>query len=106
MIADHVLTSLECGSTATFNVRDYNNKWKYVTLSRWSKLIDGLTTVHFFWFDANWEKSGFYDPDGQNQSTNLTPISKEMGYKVYAINIQINIEAIALLLLFYFDAIF
>ena len=33
-------------------------------------------------------------------------IRKEMGYKVYVINIQINIEAIALLLLFYFDAIF
>ena len=32
-------------------------------------------------------------------------IRKEMGYSVY-INIQINIEAIALLLLFYFDAIF
>ena len=33
-------------------------------------------------------------------------IRKEMGYKVYVINAYINIEAIALLLLFYFDAIF
>jgi len=33
-------------------------------------------------------------------------IRSEMGYKVFVINIQINIEAIALLLLFYFDAIF
>jgi hypothetical protein len=33
-------------------------------------------------------------------------IRSEMGYKVYIVNIQINIEAIALLLLFYFDAIF
>jgi hypothetical protein len=33
-------------------------------------------------------------------------IRKEMRYKVYVINIQISIEAIALLLLFYFNAIF
>jgi hypothetical protein len=33
-------------------------------------------------------------------------IRQEVGYKVYVVNIQINIKAIALLLLFYFDAIF
>lgn len=33
-------------------------------------------------------------------------IRKEMGYKVYVVNTQINIKAIALLLLFYLDAIF
>jgi len=33
-------------------------------------------------------------------------IRQEAGYKVYVVNIQINIKAIALLLLFYFDAIF
>jgi hypothetical protein len=33
-------------------------------------------------------------------------IRREMGYKVYVVNMQIDIKAIALLLLFYLDAIF
>ena len=69
------------------------------------QLLSGLITYLLFVLYCYW-KYGEKRPSILRLRQLRCHIRKEMGYKVYISNIQINIEAIILLLLFYFDAIF
>ena len=69
------------------------------------QLLSGLITYLLFVLYC-YEQYGEKQPSILRLRQLRRQIRKEMGYKVYVANIQINIEAIILLLLFYFDAIF
>ena len=69
------------------------------------QLLAGLVTYMLFVLYC-YEQYGEKQPSIMRLRQLRCHIHKEMGYKVYVANIQINIEAIVFLLLFYFDAIF
>lgn len=69
------------------------------------QLLAGLITYLLFILYC-YEQYGEKQPSILRLRQLRCHIRKEMGYNVYVTNIQINIEAVTLLLLFYFNAIF